>query len=140
MKTNQIKPIVAAWLLASLGVFSCNRGESRRATVNTNADESPLAVSIAIPARDGFKANRTIHYVDKTSEFPVVVSNISDTPQRIWQEWNSWGWYGLTFEFRDDAANQWVARKKRVGFTKNIPACWILAPQESLVQLQAKSL
>ncbi|EEF57018.1 hypothetical protein [Pedosphaera parvula] len=32
--------------------------------------------------------------------FYVVVSNVSDRPQRVYEDWNSWGYFSLSFEVR----------------------------------------
>lgn len=95
-----------------------------------NAGESPISVSVAIPTRHG---ERRIEYGDRTTHFHVIVSNTSEKPQRIWREWCSWGYYGLTFEFADERGKKWVAKKKPAIWTRNFPDWWTLAPGERLV-------
>jgi hypothetical protein len=100
-------------------------------TVSTKAEESPISVSIAIPTES--TTNRILFYRNRTNHFHVIVSNTSDKPQRIWQEWCSWGYFGLTFEFTDEHGKKWVANKKERSWTRNFPDWWILEPHESLV-------
>lgn len=95
-----------------------------------HAGESPISVSVAIPARNG---ERRIEHRDRTTHFHVIVSNSSDKPQRIWREWCSWGYFGLTFEFTDERGKKWVAKKKPRDWTRNFPDWWTLEPHESLV-------
>ena len=92
--------------------------------------ESPIALSVAIPAHNH---ERRVEYHDRNTHFHVIVSNTSDTPRRIWQEWCSWGYFGLTFEFSDENGRKWVAGKKERVWTLNSPDWWTLDPHESFV-------
>src|SRR5207253_1332755 len=95
-----------------------------------HAGESPIAISVAVPARSG---ERRIEHRDSTTHFHVIVSNTSDRPERIWREWCSWGYFGLTFEFTDESGKKWIARKKERVWTVNAPDWWTLEAHESLV-------
>jgi hypothetical protein len=97
---------------------------------DTYAAESPLSISIAVPARNG---ERRIEYRDKSTHFHVIISNTSDKPQQIWREWCSWGYFGLSFEFTDERGKKWTAKKKPRLWTVNAPDWLTLQPQESLV-------
>ncbi|MGA3285015.1 MAG: hypothetical protein ABSD57_11235 [Verrucomicrobiota bacterium] len=110
-------------LLAILFAATCGITE-------TIAAESPISVSVAIPTRND---ERRVEYHDRTTHFHVIVSNTSDKPQRIWREWCSWGYYGLTFEFADENGKKWVAKKKPQVWTRNFPDWWTLDPHESFV-------
>ena len=65
--------------------------------------------------------------------FHVIISNTSDKPQRIWREWCSWGYYGLSFEFTDATGKTWIAKKKPRDWTRNLPDFWTVGARESLV-------
>ena len=95
-----------------------------------HAAAEPLSVAIAVPAHNG---ERRINYGDKTTHFHVIVTNTSNKPQRIWREWCSWGYFGLTFEFTDEHGKKSVATKKGQAWTINFPDWWTLEPHESLV-------
>jgi len=99
------------------------------------AGDSPIAVSVAVPANNGERRIEDIEYKGQcdTAHFPVIVTNSSDKPQRIWREWCSWGYFGLTFEFTDESGKKWVAEKKGQIWTFNFPDWWTLEPHESLV-------
>lgn len=49
----------------------------------SGTNEPPLKISIAVPLTDG---QRVIECRDTNSHFHVILSNVSDTPQRIWPE------------------------------------------------------
>ncbi len=101
------------------------------AAARTLADDSPISVSLAIPAQWGGRALE--NYQDgHPTHFHVIVSNVSGQPQRIWQEWCSWGYFGLTFELTDDQGKKWVAQKCPRDWDKNFPSTWTLDPHESL--------
>ena len=102
---------------------------------NVFAEDSPISVSIAIPEHKG---EHRIDYDkissrDPTVHFHVIVSNSSEKPQRIWREWCSWGYYGLTFEFTDENGKKWVAKKKPQGWTRNFPDWVTLGAHTSVV-------
>ena len=97
---------------------------------DVHGKESPISVSVAVPAHNG---ERRIVYGNRTTHIHVIVSNTSDKPQRIWQEWWSWGYYGLTFEFTDAAGKKGIAKKQLTGWRRNFPSWHTVEPQESLV-------
>jgi hypothetical protein len=98
--------------------------------ISVMAGVPPIAVSVVIPTENG---ERRVEYHDHTTHFHVIVSNTSDKPQRVWQEWNSWGYFGLTFEFTDEQGKTWMARKKPSVWTRNFASFWTLDPHESFV-------
>jgi len=97
---------------------------------NAAAEDSPISVSLAIPAHNG---ERRVEYRDQATHFHVIISNTSDQPQRIWREWCSWGYSGLSFEFTDEHGKKWVAKKKAQDWTRNFPDWWTLDSHESFV-------
>ena len=102
---------------------------------NAAAEDSPISVSLAIPAHNGERRIEHIEYKgkDNTAHFPVIVTNTSDKQQRIWREWCSWGYFGLTFQFTDESGKKWIAEKKGQVWTMNAPDWWTLEPHESFV-------
>lgn len=105
------------------------------AATNSLAEDSPIAVYITIPTDNGERRIDNVEYIfqDNAAHFDVIVTNTSDKPQRIWREWCSWGYYGLTFEFTDENGKKWFACKKGRGWTMNAPDRWTLEPHESMV-------
>jgi len=95
-----------------------------------HAADSVLSVSVAVPTGGG---DRWLLLHQKGAHFHVIVSNISDRPQRVWKEWCSWGYYSLTFEITDGAGKSWTVKKKNREWTKNFPDWWSLEPRENLV-------
>jgi hypothetical protein len=92
--------------------------------------ETNLEVSIAIPQQGD---QRVLDYSARNPHFHVLVTNTSDRPQRIYQEWCSWGYYALWFELSDAKGNTWTARKTETVWFKNWPAVWTIPAHECLV-------
>lgn len=70
---------------------------------------------------------------DASSRFHVAVTNVSLKPLRIWEEWNSWGYYGLSFELTDKSGKQWKAFKKQTTWKRNFPSYKELKPGGKLM-------
>ena len=90
-----------------------------------------VSVAISVPHGDGYPTS--IEYREPGSHFHVLVSNIGSKPLSLWQDWNSWGYYSLSFEMEDATGQKWVAKKKQIGFTRNFPAAWLLSPKQTWV-------
>lgn len=86
-------------------------------------------ISIAVP-KDG--DNRIIGYSAVSDHFSVVITNISDKPQKLWKEWCSWGYFSLSFEIEENGKIYQVEKAPRSWF-RNYPDCWLVYPNESLV-------
>lgn len=131
-------------LLAFLVAASCGAAD-------TATSASDIAISVVIPRKE--HGERTLSSPkgltlmhspsspgdhvgeprDTNAHFYVVVSNTSNKPQRIWQEWCSWGYFGLTFELSDETGKKWVAKKNGGWWTMNFPSYWRLDPEDSVV-------
>ena len=98
-------------------------------TPASKAAESSIEVSIAVPYRNG---KRVLEYSAR-SHFHVIIFNKSGSPQKIWRDWCSWGYYALSFELTDESGKTWTAKKKPRGWRKNFPDSWTVAPHECLV-------
>ena len=97
------------------------------------ADEEPVSVAISVPASSATNGNRMIRAGAADAHFHVVVTNVSEKPQRIWRDDCSWGYAALSFEFTDDTGKTWTAEKKPRGWLANEPFYWILKAHENLV-------
>ena len=109
---------------------------------------SEISVSIAVPYAGNILASfRKVGewakhpYPDDTrvlcrswdKNFHIVLRNVSDKPQNIWQDWVSWGYFALSFELKDESGKTWVAKKILAAFNQNGPMFWTLKPNEYLV-------
>jgi hypothetical protein len=67
------------------------------------------------------------------SQFHVVVTNVSSEPERLWDDRFSWGYGNLSFESMDDEGRHQNIVKKARSWWGNVPACFVLQPNELLV-------
>jgi len=96
-------------------------------------DELSVSIStpVAVPS-DG--RTRTLPMGDDT-HFHVVISNNTNTQQKIWQSWNSWGFYNLRFDILNDkneVIHSVVKNPNRV-WTVNYPSQTTIRPKQHFV-------
>jgi hypothetical protein len=110
-------------------------------TASRCAENPPLlSVRIALPVRGtalGDSVERELVYPNFKGgipfHFPVIITNLSDKPQRIAQEWCSEGYDALSFECTDESGKTQKAGKLGRDWSKNFYAWWTLQPAESVV-------
>ncbi len=105
-------------------------GNPRWAAVHPDSAKE-LSVSIAVPARD---SKRTIDIRKPDSHFNVVVTNRSKHDLRLWETWNSWGYYNLSFDVLDGKDNVLYSIVKRPRAWTVNGATWVtVKPGEHFV-------
>jgi hypothetical protein len=60
--------------------------------------------------------------------FHVLLTNTSTEPVTLFEEWNSWGYYGLSFELTYADGRQVQVQRKPRGWDKNFPSTFTVAP------------
>ncbi|MCW3072070.1 MAG: hypothetical protein JWO44_1960 [Bacteroidetes bacterium] len=60
--------------------------------------------------------------------FHVLLQNNSGKPINIWQEWNSWGYFCLSFEVTYPDGTTEIASKTKRGWDKNFASAQTIAP------------
>ncbi|EMY16126.1 hypothetical protein LEP1GSC043_2940 [Leptospira weilii str. Ecochallenge] len=126
MLQNFLKISRIFWLpfiLISLGVFflKCFKSE-----------QELLEVSIAIPGNDNEKGFMIYESSNKIT-FHVLVKNVSNKEVRIWQGWNSWGYYNLSFQIQINQENVDIYKTQEKEWPKNFPAFWSIKPNEFVI-------
>lgn len=86
-----------------------------------------LMVSAATPALHGQRV------IQAGGTVPVVLTNLSERPMRVWRDWCSWGYENVSLEFRDARGHVWTCRKKPGTWFKNYPDFAELGAGESMV-------
>ena len=99
----------------------------------TAAIAAAADIQIAIALPQNRHGERALQYSVRNERFHVILTNSSETPKRIWQEWCSWGYYAMSFELTDESGKTWTVKKKPREWDKNYPDYWTLGPHESLV-------
>lgn len=92
--------------------------------------ENELSIEIAVPE---IATKRTIDIRQEGTFFEVVITNKSQSNIRLWETWNSWGYFNLSFDIIDDnGAVVYTVVKKQKIWTRNGPTWLSLAPGENV--------
>jgi len=100
---------------------------------SAQSDQPTISVQLAIPATADGTPPR-VQLTRAGSHFHVLLSSHSSSPQRVWDDVNSWGYYALSFELVDDSGAVSVIRRKAEGFMLNYPGWWALKPYGHVVR------
>ena len=94
----------------------------------------PPALTLAIiPTRYASQASAASIVFSERGHFHVLLTNRSAQPVALFEEWNSWGYYGLSFDMTyADGRRVQVAKQPR-GWRRNFPSTVSLAPHSSYV-------
>ena len=65
--------------------------------------------------------------------FYVLLTNVSKQDQEVFETWNSWGYYAVSFELRTDDERIVTITKKPVGFTRNGSTTFVISPDAQMV-------
>lgn len=98
-------------------------------------DDGPapsLSVRI-VPTSFRERIGRVIELYRPSQHFQVVVTNVSAKPVRLWREWCSWGYFGLSFVVTDGDGNPVVVKKRARSWPKNYPDWTTLEPGDHMV-------
>jgi hypothetical protein len=131
---------IATVILCVVFAVSVGCTRSRKQAVGSNDSESSVAVqhipfSLAVvPTSSSGGVGGITMAEHKPNEFYVVFTNISEQPQAVFEQWNSWGYFAISFEFTtDEGRNTTIFRKRTVAFTKNNPSTFAVAAGEHQV-------
>jgi hypothetical protein len=94
--------------------------------------KTPFAISI-VPTRSASNSRIITIAKEKPHEFYVVLTNISNEPQAVWETWNSWGSRTISFEFMFGDNPPILVTRGPEGFTKNFPSTFLIPPGEHKV-------
>jgi hypothetical protein len=83
-------------------------------------------VKVALAVIEGYQTTK--------SPLHVIIENISDKPQRHFEEWNSWGYGNLKLEWTDGNGKTGTVAKVPGSWDKNGPSTVVLEPGEALVR------
>lgn len=97
------------------------------ASAQGQAPRQALTVRIAVPQRGAVVAR------DDHSHFSVVIENVSAQPQKVIDEWNSWGYFNLRFEYTTAGGEKRRIEKQGRDWSKNFLTTTTLQPGEVLV-------
>ena len=93
------------------------------------AQSQPELILTIVPASysSGVSKKAYISF-DHTNHFHVLLTNNSSGPIKLFEEWNSWGYYGLSFEITYSDGRKVQSARERRGCDKNFPSTVTIAP------------
>ena len=84
----------------------------------TQTQKTPFTLSI-VPTTSSLDSRLITIASQKPDEFYVVLTNISNEPQSVWETWNSWGSQTISFEFKFGNNPPILVARGPEGFTMN---------------------
>lgn len=113
-------------ILFSILAFSCKVGNE----LNSNDKPDFLLTIIPMNYPSDYWANSSVSlYFPERQYFHVLLTNKTDRSIKIWEEWNSWGFTGLSFEITYPDGRKVISQKRSHGWDKNYPS-WIKIPPD----------
>lgn len=94
------------------------------------AADSTVSIELSIPHGEGLKSLNECSSFD--NDIFVVIRNNSDSIVRLYENWNSYGYYNFTFEIKTNDSIYTVSRPKKLWY-RNFPSHHSVLPQESIV-------
>jgi hypothetical protein len=110
------------------------------ATARSEDRDAPFTLAV-VPSRSS-GTERSITTAAKQPEtFHVVLTNVSDHAQPVWQTWCSWGFWTVSFDITlPDGKKLRISRNQNEAFTKNSPATFLIRPgQQQVYPIQLDS-
>lgn len=101
-------------------------------TVLSGGPSAPFSLSI-VPTNSSGEVGSITVAQPQTSDFYVVLTNVSKNAQPVWEYWNSWGYQTISFELTIAESRKIVFSKRAQGFDKNFPSTFLVQPGEHQV-------
>jgi len=98
----------------------------------TQTRKAPFMLSI-VPTRSTSDSRVITIASQKPDEFYVVLTNVSNEPQPVWETWNSWGSRTISFEFTFGNNPPILVARGPEDFTRNFPSTFLIPPGEHKV-------
>jgi hypothetical protein len=110
-------------IVFAVTLFCCLAG-----VAHSDDRNAPLTLAV-VPSRSSAE-ERTIESAAKSPQtFHVVLTNVSDHAQPVWQTWCSWGFWTISFHITmPDGKQLHISRDQKEKFTKNYPATFLVSP------------
>lgn len=103
------------------------------ATQNKPSVSAPPLLLAIVADRAGITLAHSTRHDSGNRDFYVLLSNVSKQPQTVWEDWNSWGYYAISFELTTNDGKKYVLSKRQAGFTRNFPSTVVMEPAEHVV-------
>lgn len=92
---------------------------------------SPLELELIVPVST--PAGDRVISMDRYPRIHVRITNVSNQPQRLWKDWNSWGWFNLTLQMVTETDTTIISRKRPDHWDGDFSDFWLLQQNESII-------
>jgi hypothetical protein len=91
---------------------------------------APFTLAV-VPSRSSTEEQSIATAAKQPETFYVVLTNVSDRAQPVWQTQCSWGFWTISFELTMlDGKKLHITKNKNEAFTKNSPAIFLVPPSQ----------
>jgi hypothetical protein len=94
------------------------------AQIKSSPNKSKLTLTIVPTSYAGGNSEET--YI--SNHFHVLLTNTSEQPINLFEEWNSWGYFGLSFEITYPNGRKVQSKKADRGWDKNYASTVTIGP------------
>lgn len=123
---------LAVVLTFAVGCSSPRARES--SAMMQSGQRSPFVVSVVPRRSQDDSLGFGIAMAKKSpGTFYVILSNVSNEPQRAFEAWNSWGYQAVSFDVRSGTGQTFTISKKQQDFTRNFASTFLIPPGEHMV-------
>jgi hypothetical protein len=113
-------------LLTVSAMFGCSNTDTKK---ESSPPTKSMEIELSVPHGDYAK---TLFVGSEDNPVSVIFRNNTDSVTRMYEDWNSWGYYNISFEITTKDST-YIVRKKQRGWWKNFPSYHRIDPGESLV-------
>ena len=135
MLKNKLIAVIACFAYSScahqIANVECDlkKGVSDEGSLPADENSRELEIEISVPQT---RSKRNITLSKPDWHFHVLVTNTTGKPVELWEEWNSWGYYALSFEVVGPSGKRMTVKKKERGWTKNFPSVFVIDHGETV--------
>ncbi len=92
---------------------------------------SPVQLDLIIPISNP-EGEREIS-LEKYPRIHVLITNHSDQAIRLWKDWNSWGYFNLSFSYQANSTIKGITRIRPSSWEGDFPDFWMLEAGNSVI-------
>jgi hypothetical protein len=91
----------------------------------------PFSIQLIVPVSNP-QGDREIA-LDRYPQLHVLLTNQSQQTQRLWKDWNTWGYFNLSLEWEAAGKTFPIVRQTPKAWDGDFPDYWSVAPGETVV-------
>lgn len=93
--------------------------------------EIPFRMELIVPVAN--PTGERLLQIDRYPRFHVLITNVSAREQRLWKDWNSWGYFNLYIQMQTAESTIRITRRRPGIWNGDFPDFWVIPPGESVI-------